>query len=109
MLSLNKELQNKVDIFLKRLKSNVTNINLTNKLSSFYELDFKTFLSEIKKQKIEIALKQQDEWEEYFDSYKKEIDELKKQINKTDKEIDKLVYELYGLSEEEIKIIETVK
>ena len=51
MLSLNKELQNKVDIFLKRLKSNVTNINLTNKLSSFYELDFKTFLSEIKKQK----------------------------------------------------------
>jgi len=28
------------------------------------------------------------------------------QIDATDKQIDKLVYELYGLSEEEIKIIE---
>ena len=30
----------------------------------------------------------------------------KAEIEKTDKEIDKMVYELYGLSEEEIKIVE---
>ncbi len=31
---------------------------------------------------------------------------LQRQIEATDKEIDKLVYELYGLTEEEIKIVE---
>jgi len=31
---------------------------------------------------------------------------IQRQIEATDKQIDKLVYELYGLSEEEIKIIE---
>jgi len=33
--------------------------------------------------------------------------ELKSSIDKTDKEIDMMVYELYGLTDEEIKIIET--
>lgn len=31
---------------------------------------------------------------------------LKRQIAATDRQIDQLVYELYGLSEEEIKIVE---
>jgi len=31
---------------------------------------------------------------------------VKRQIESTDKGIDKLVYELYGLSEEEIRIVE---
>ena len=34
----------------------------------------------------------------------RELDQC--QIDATDKEIDKLVYELYGLTEEEIKIVE---
>jgi hypothetical protein len=31
---------------------------------------------------------------------------LQRQIDATDKQIDNLVYELYGLTEEEIKIVE---
>ncbi len=31
---------------------------------------------------------------------------VKREIESTDKAIDRLVYELYGLSEEEIKIVE---
>jgi len=31
---------------------------------------------------------------------------IQRQINATDRQIDKLVYELYGLTEEEIKIVE---
>jgi hypothetical protein len=31
---------------------------------------------------------------------------VKREIESTDREIDQLVYELYGLSEEEIKIVE---
>jgi hypothetical protein len=35
-----------------------------------------------------------------------ERDELLREINRTDKEIDNLVYALYGLTEEERKIVE---
>lgn len=37
---------------------------------------------------------------------KKTVSELKAEISKTDKEIDAMVYELYGLSEDEIEIVE---
>ena len=33
-------------------------------------------------------------------------DRVKREIESTDKAIDRLVYELYGLSEDEIKIVE---
>jgi len=36
------------------------------KLESFYQHDFKTLVAELKKQKINLSLLQQDEWEEYF-------------------------------------------
>jgi hypothetical protein len=32
--------------------------------------------------------------------------ELKSQIEQTDREIDRMVYDLYGLTEEEIQIVE---
>jgi len=60
----------------------------------------------LKKQKISLSLKQQDEWEEYFNEYKTECANLVNQIDTTDKEIDGMVYGLYGLTEEEVKIIE---
>ena len=43
---------------------------------------------------------------EQNESLNKEKTNLQKEIEETDKQIDKLVYELYGLTEEEIKIIE---
>jgi type II restriction/modification system DNA methylase subunit YeeA len=46
------------------------------------------------------------EWMELFETKKKEALELKAEIERTDKEIDLLVYELYGLTDEEIKIVE---
>lgn len=42
---------------------------------------------------------------ELFDENKAKIQDLKSQIESTENEIDKMVYELYGLSEEEIEII----
>ena len=35
-----------------------------------------------------------------------EKERLQRQVNATDQEIDRLVYDLYGLTEEEIKIVE---
>jgi len=81
-------------------------IKTTKKLKAFYNFDFKTFVTELKKQKVTISLKQQDEWQDYFDSYKTEINQLQNEIQQTDNEIDQMVYKLYGLSSEEIGIIE---
>ena len=72
-----------------------------------HEYDFKIFVSELKKQKIKLSLVQQDEWEEYFTAYKNEINQLQLEISSIDKEIDQMVYELYELTEEEIKLVES--
>ena len=46
------------------------------------------------------------EWMDVFESNREEAQTLKYEINKTDKEIDQMVYELYGLTKEEIEIVE---
>ena len=43
---------------------------------------------------------------ELFEENKKKALELKAEIDRTDREIDQMVYELYGLTEEEIRIVE---
>jgi len=95
-----------VSKFLKRVQENLSLDKLSKKLEAFYKYDFKTFVAELKKKKVNLSLVQQDEWEEYFESYQKELLELQAQIDTTDKEIDVMVYELYGLSEDEIRIVE---
>ena len=106
MLTCNQSLFDKSEYFLSRIQSNFTIDKPSNKLKEFYNYDFKTFLSELKKKKIILTLKQQDEWEAYFNEYKTEINQLQQKINQTDREIDRLVYQLYGLTEEEVKIVE---
>jgi type I restriction-modification system DNA methylase subunit/REP element-mobilizing transposase RayT len=119
MLSLNSELQTKRQSFLRRVSDNFSvstdkgacplvksPLVITGALERFYELVFKQFIAELKKQKIALSLKQQDEWEEYFNEYKQECCNLVQQINETDREIDGMVYGLYGLTEEEIGIVE---
>ena len=106
MLSLNKLLHTKAEKFIKRIKSNLEIEKISKKLQNFYDFDFKNFISELKKQKIKLNFKQQDEWEDYFDNYKTDINSLQRKINQTDKEIDKMVYKLYKLTEEEIEIVE---
>ena len=99
-------LKTKTDKFLKRVSDNFELEKLSKKLEAFFKSDFKTFLKELKKKKVTLSLTQQDEWEEYFESYQKDLLELQAQIDKTDKEIDTMVYELYGLTEEEIAVVE---
>ena len=52
-----------------------------------------------------LSKKDEFEWLELFEENKKKALALKAEIDKTDKEIDQMVYELYGLTEEEIQII----
>jgi len=106
IISQTKNIQTKKVTFLNRLKDNFCLDKISKRLESFFDFDFKTFLSELQKQKVRLTLYQQDEWEEYFNTYKSEINQIQTEIEKTDKEIDQMVYELYGLTDEEIKIVE---
>ncbi len=84
---------------------------LPKKLQNWHELDFENFIKElnkaIKKTGGEKLSKMDEmEWMEVFETKKAEAQTLKTEIDKTDSEIDTMVYVLYGLSEEEIKIVE---
>ncbi|MGB1206941.1 MAG: hypothetical protein ACPG5B_14950 [Chitinophagales bacterium] len=61
---------------------------------------------ELKKLKIKLSLKEQDVWDDYYLEYKGEIDDLKMSIVATNKAIDAAVYDLYDLTEEEVKVVE---
>jgi type I restriction-modification system DNA methylase subunit len=106
MLLLYANLQQKRQRFLRRLQENLGVQKITAVLERFDEIDFKAFVAELKKQKISLSLAQQDEWEDYFNQYKADCNALSAQIAATDKEIDLMVYELYGLTEDEIRVVE---
>ena len=52
------------------------------------------------------SLFEADRWMEYYNEQKAKADNLKSPIAKTDSEIDAMVYELYGLSEEVVRVVE---
>ena len=106
MLSLNKELQEKVSSFQRLLTRKFELEKLSTKLQDWYLLEFSEFIKELKKLKIKLSLKEEIEWEEIFIEKKEEVEKIKNEIEITDKEIDGMVYELYGLSEEEIRVVE---
>ena len=105
MLSLNSQLQEKRNRFLRRLNENMEGVKITTALQNFDKLAFADFVAELKKQKIKLSLAQQDEWEEYFNQRVAECQTLSAQIKATDNEIDNKVFDLYGLTEEERKIV----
>ncbi|MFZ1291050.1 MAG: TaqI-like C-terminal specificity domain-containing protein, partial [Melioribacteraceae bacterium] len=106
IMYLNKQKLEFVNKFKHRVKEHFNFEKLSKKLQSFYDYDFKQFRAELKKQKVAISLKQQDEWEEYFNEYKTKINQLQEEITKTDNERDVMVYKLYNLTYEEVKIVD---
>jgi hypothetical protein len=76
------------------------------KLEQWPTLSFAEFLKELAKQKIKLTLTQQEEWIPYFEEQKNKAASLQNIIDTTDKEIDNMVYQLYGLTAEEIAIVE---
>ncbi|MDR0609393.1 MAG: N-6 DNA methylase [Planctomycetaceae bacterium] len=92
--------------FSHRIRDNLQGVRITDTLKRFDNLDFTQFINELTKQKNPIPIKQQNEWEDFFNHSQTKCRNIIKQINDIDHEINQLVYELYGLTDEEIKIIE---
>ncbi|MEW5677178.1 DNA methyltransferase [Flavobacterium enshiense] len=100
------KLQKVSEKFQRTLQRKFELDDLPKKLQDWYLLSYAEFIKELAKKKIKLSLAQEAEWEDYFMSEQKKTLELKAQIDATDKEIDRMVYELYGLTEEEILIVE---
>ena len=106
MLSLNRELQDLSQKFQRMLLRKFDLEKLSTKLQEWYLLDFLDFIKELKRLKVKLSLSQESEWEEYFLEEKSKAIAVDSEIKNTDKEIDSMVYKLYDLTDEEIKIIE---
>ncbi|MBI5680509.1 MAG: Eco57I restriction-modification methylase domain-containing protein [Methanobacterium sp.] len=107
MLKLNKDLMNEINSFKDWLKHTFNIEKFSQKLDKYYKLTFDDFLTELKKKKVDItSRKNYNLLKKEFEESISKINPLLQEIEITDKEIDQMVYELYGLTEDEIKIIE---
>lgn len=80
--------------------------SLNTKLQQWHSLSYANFLGELAKQKVKLTLQQKSEWEEFFVTEQQKAHSLQQQIEQTDRQINAMVYALYGLSDEEIAIVE---
>lgn len=110
-LTLNKELQGVNRKFNNYFSGQYKIEKLPKKLENWHQLTFAAFITELNKAiktagQIPLTKKDEFEWLDLFEENKTKAQTLKSQIETTERAIDKMVYELYGLSEEEINIVE---
>jgi hypothetical protein len=106
LISKTDETQNVQTKFNKLLLSKYSELKLTKKLGNWFELDFNEFKKELAKQKIRFSLSEESEWIEYFADQIKNYKSISTAISNIENKVDQMVYELYNLSEEEIRIVE---
>jgi hypothetical protein len=106
IISNKKTLNQIIMVLLNLIKSNFDLNKFSKRLSSWHLLTFREFKGELKKQKIKLSLSDEAEWIQHFEEQKSKALDIENQIEQIDLEIDQMVYELYGLSEEEIRIVE---
>ena len=107
MLELNRILQDEIISFKNWFIYTFKIAKLSQKLDKYYKLSFDNFLIELKKKKVDV--KSRENYQTLKLEFEKSIaiiNPLLQQIKETDSEIDQMVYELYGLTNEEIKTIE---
>ncbi len=114
MIELNKAKGNETKGFVKWLEREIgTEIDsLTNKtaIKEYHDHDFNHLLDVLKKNKNKLSIdpsdrKKQELLEKYFAKSMTVLEPLKDKIHATDNLIDQIVYRLYGLTEEEIRIV----
>lgn len=80
---------------------------LPGKLQAWHMLDFKGFLGAIKAAwRAELKLNERAEWESYLAENAAEVHRLSAAIETAERAIDRIVYDLYGLTDAEITLLE---
>ena len=116
MLEMNKEKQQEIKGFLGWLEgfveAKVDDLTPKTKLQSYYEHDYESFLAVLKKNRKRLVIDPPARREPgealraEFDGSVGKLAPLRERILQTDELIDAVVYRLYGLTEEEIRIVE---
>ncbi len=106
MFLLKNNLQDLSQKFQRTIQRKFNLEDLPKKLQDWYVLSYADFIKELAKKKVKLTLSEEAEWEDYFETESKKAQDLKAQIDATDKAIDAMVYKLYGLTPEEIEIVE---
>ncbi len=80
---------------------------LSRKLEDWWTLDFAEFRDEVKRLfRADIPVKERAEWEAYLAKNTAEVRRLDAEIEKAEREIDAIVYRLFDLTPDEIKLLE---
>jgi len=106
MLDLSRQLHASTQKFTHFLDARYHPKTLSTKLMAFDALAFDEFLGELKKQKVALSKKDEFELLDLFDTQKSQIAALRRGIAQTDRAIDAMVYALYGLTDDEIRLVE---
>lgn len=79
---------------------------LTRKLEHAWALNFKEFLAELGKQKIDVPLKKHSEWRDFLHEAKIQHEEFNQQIAQLEQQLNQAVYALFDLTAAEIALLE---
>lgn len=107
VITFNNQLYQQRNKFLRFIESSYNPRTVSKKLTGYSALTFSEFVKELKKQKVTLSKSDGFELMELFETQKSNIVGLNQNIERIDKEIDWMVYELYGLTDEEIQIVES--
>lgn len=108
ILEHSRTIEENVSRFLSLMKSEFNIERISRKLDDWYSLEFKDLVNEIEKiiKPRKLSLQEKTEWMTYFEAEKSKAMAIIMLIEKTDLEIDQKVYELYGLTPNEIALVE---
>lgn len=94
LMELNRLIDEKRKTFVRRMQQNLNHLVMSKKLEGFHLLEFEEFVVELRKQRINLSLQEQDEWQDYFRTHKAEVLSLIAQRDKLDEELDEMAYAL---------------
>ncbi len=115
MLEMNKEKQQEIKGFLSWLEgeigAKVEGLSPKTKIQSYYDYGWDEFYAVLKKNRKRLAInpsarEKAELLKDEFGKSMAKLGPLRDQIERTDRLIDAVVYRLYGLNEEEIRIVE---
>ncbi len=118
MIELNKVKGAETKGFLKwlerEIRAEINNLANKTAIKEYHEHGFEHLLDVLKKNKNKLSVdpsnrKTQELLEKHFEKSLSVLEPLKEKIRDTDNLIDRIVYKLYGLTPEEIKIVEGKK
>jgi hypothetical protein len=107
ILRLNREFQEEVNGFKHWIRKEFNVDKMSKKLDKYYELSEDEFIDALRKKKVDTKSRENREYlEREFIESLVIIKPLLRKIEEIDNEIDQMVYALYGLTDDEIGIIE---